>query len=1785
MSNRHRRNKLRSRRRTRNRYFESLEPRLMLAVDWRNPVNPFDVNNDNSVFPIDALQIINVLNSKGPHTLPAVRPSDGSQPYLDVSGDNVVAPIDVLQVINVLIAGNSGSAFVLREADFVSEFDFPITLGQTSGARHYRLALDAVLGDADSATSIDDVFNLYLVDPQDRSKTLLDQGTPGTALFSKIGQRTEMATGLVRFDGDVIDIDLSSLGDRETGLLRLQYINGNTQAAGQVSVRPLSNDVDAEATPGARFNLNSPLSRIGDATDLSTYLPLANPSIDFSQVRFDSTSGLLQVEVRLKAGETTTGRNVALTFPGLPSSVELRNRSGTTSAGVPYVNLQPAIPNGGLSRGITSRSILLEFANPSRAHIDLKPTVVSLGNNRAPIIAPIGNLSVLPGDTLHVPISATDADGDSVTFSLQSDQRLPNGFLSAAGNLTFSPAPSDIGTYQFNIRANDGTATSTQAITLEVEADPITTTRVSGIILDIHQMPLSGMQVEIGAVQGLTMPDGRFTLDLGSGPLVSDTIKIRGELFPGPQAYPFIAEKLPLVLEHNVFAGVNNVIDRPIYLPALDMANGVTINPALDTTVTTAAVPGAEVMVKAGTLMNQQGTPFTGALSITEVPPNLTPAALPEGLLPDLVVTIQPGEMVFATPAPLSLPNRAGWAPGTKMDLWSISPITGEFEIVGEGRVSTDGSLVETISGGIRNSSWHAFILQAIDTEVSVDEPECDEDRMTCPAQSRVDLHSGAIIERHAVARYYSQGKSRSLNFVYNSLHADTRPIIQFMSTFQCVFGSTGGGVQRLVAELSVEQNGTTSSLSSGFWSLPSCSAGISVQLGGSLIADMSRFPSGQYQFHLKTGTLTGNSNAPIAGRLITSSPTVSIVNLASSSLGSGWAIMGVQEIVEHVDGSLLLIDGSSATQRFGAPPAVGQPYVSPLGDFSTMERLADGTFRRTLKDQAVFQFNADNKLAFERDRNGNTTQYRYTAGRLTDIIDPVQLTTHFEYTGGLLTSVTNPYGRVTRFEHDERGNLTRIIEPDGAATSWEYDDRHHPISMTDANGNRGEDVFDELGRVIAVKFPDGSAASVSPVQSQSVAIEGRNTSWQTAATPIADRVATYVDSKGNAIRATLDLLGQPTKIEDSLGSVSATTRNALNLIVQRFDARGNVTAYDYDDRGNVVRVTDVVSTVMSTPTSSWIGGGSGQWNDSANWSDGRVPGPEDDVLIEVPNVDAEITISGQPVQVRGLYSFERITINGQSLTITGESRLFNEVSLRSNAVLLAKGAEADVSLLSTVPSGGNYRAEQSGTLRLPLLTTMLAGSFNVQTGGVIEAPALQRLVNVRVDIATGASLSVGQIEEFTLGTLTIAGGAHEFTNLTAFQENTLILQAGAVVTMPNLASIDRSTLQIVEGSRLTAGSLAGFNNSSITLTSLGSVSIPNLTDVTGSSFYVKGQGTRFTMPAAVTSHDSGTTRVDRFFQVEDGGLLDLSSLTSLTSNSQGWTTYFRAYGGGTLLMPNLTALTNHSVTVRAEGSGSQIDLSGLTTWQGQFPNGRRSSLTGLADTTINVPALTSLDQVDVTLSGAGTLTTGQITSIVGGSIVTTGRAIDLSGLTSFTDSALSVQAGGSVLTPNLTDVTGSSFYVKGQGTRFTMPAAVTSHDSGATRVDRFFQVEDGGLLDLSSLTSLTSNSQGWTTYFRAYGGGTLLMPNLTALTNHSVTVRAEGSGSQIDLSGLTTWQGQFPNGRRSSLTGLADTTINVPALTSLDRRRDAVGRRNLDYGQITSIVGGSIVTTGRRID
>ena len=80
--------------------FEPLEARRLLASDWQNPVDRFDVNSDGSASASDALNIINYLNANKPPSLSAERQAGDF--YLDVDGDRFASAIDVLQVINEL---------------------------------------------------------------------------------------------------------------------------------------------------------------------------------------------------------------------------------------------------------------------------------------------------------------------------------------------------------------------------------------------------------------------------------------------------------------------------------------------------------------------------------------------------------------------------------------------------------------------------------------------------------------------------------------------------------------------------------------------------------------------------------------------------------------------------------------------------------------------------------------------------------------------------------------------------------------------------------------------------------------------------------------------------------------------------------------------------------------------------------------------------------------------------------------------------------------------------------------------------------------------------------------------------------------------------------------------------------------------------------------------------------------------------------------------------------------------------------------------------------------------------------------------------------------------------------------------------------------------------------------------------------------------------------------------------------------------------------------------------
>ena len=85
---------------------ERLENRHMMAGDtyqpYHNDLIPEDTNQDYNVTALDALLVINAINSGELSTLPTDGVGKAEGPRIDVSGDNMLTPLDALQVINVL---------------------------------------------------------------------------------------------------------------------------------------------------------------------------------------------------------------------------------------------------------------------------------------------------------------------------------------------------------------------------------------------------------------------------------------------------------------------------------------------------------------------------------------------------------------------------------------------------------------------------------------------------------------------------------------------------------------------------------------------------------------------------------------------------------------------------------------------------------------------------------------------------------------------------------------------------------------------------------------------------------------------------------------------------------------------------------------------------------------------------------------------------------------------------------------------------------------------------------------------------------------------------------------------------------------------------------------------------------------------------------------------------------------------------------------------------------------------------------------------------------------------------------------------------------------------------------------------------------------------------------------------------------------------------------------------------------------------------------------------------
>ncbi len=72
-----------------------------------NPTNPYDVDGNDSVQPLDALRIINEIARNGSR---AFKVTETVSSFYDTSNDGAISPLDALRVINEIARQRSSGA-------------------------------------------------------------------------------------------------------------------------------------------------------------------------------------------------------------------------------------------------------------------------------------------------------------------------------------------------------------------------------------------------------------------------------------------------------------------------------------------------------------------------------------------------------------------------------------------------------------------------------------------------------------------------------------------------------------------------------------------------------------------------------------------------------------------------------------------------------------------------------------------------------------------------------------------------------------------------------------------------------------------------------------------------------------------------------------------------------------------------------------------------------------------------------------------------------------------------------------------------------------------------------------------------------------------------------------------------------------------------------------------------------------------------------------------------------------------------------------------------------------------------------------------------------------------------------------------------------------------------------------------------------------------------------------------------------------------------------------------
>ncbi|HEU5203704.1 MAG TPA: Ig-like domain-containing protein, partial [Candidatus Limnocylindrales bacterium] len=264
------------------------------------------------------------------------------------------------------------------------------------------------------------------------------------------------------------------------------------------------------------------------------------------------------------------------------------------------------------------------------------------------------------------------------------------------------------------------------------------------------------------------------------------------------------------------------------------------------------------------------------------------------------------------------------------------------------------------------------------------------------------------------------------------------------------------------------------------------------------------------------------------------------------------------------------------------------------------------------------------------------------------------------------------------------------------------------------------------------------------------------------------------------------------------------------------------------DLAGNTLGAVDVVSDFTLTGEAvTWINPAGGFWDDPANWSGGVLPGPDDNVLIDVPG-DVTITHRTGLTVINRLISRESLALTGGTLDVT------TTLQVDGAFTLAFSGTGTTLRHATVLPGAGgqdvlltNFATLDGVTLAADLTVTDL-GTANIRNGLTLDGarvtlasdggPTMLLFDSDQTLGGTGEVFFGGTANENDVdvdGILTIGPGitirgsqsggvGHSFGNETIVLEGTVLAEtAGETIVIDGNGWENRGLVRATNGGRL----------------------------------------------------------------------------------------------------------------------------------------------------------------------------------------------------------------------------------------------------------------------------------------------------------------------------------------------------------------------------------------------